>query len=621
MPDQHFVALDLGNALIERMWPAVTTYNRLEGRPRTRLFDRALKAEVRDALWMLTRQWQLGEFEGDDAGSPFLAKLAFERTALTRYRPREGETQAFDDTQPLEARVERRPIPLRKGGRPMTLDLRLLMGRQWLKLIADVADYSDEFRAAYPITAPDSTDPMDADRAAHPEAWQAFAAVAGRWMDGGALYEYLVGAPGRHPYDGVAGIAGGDHAALNKRATAFVDWFHRLLTPPPVPTEDAWDASRLEYRFAASAPLPNGEKVYLAEEYHGGHLDWFVFDVDPVGPRLLPEGAPPDPMPEPVPPRTLIPTPVTFEGMPNTRWWAFEDGRTNFGDVNAGTTELAKLLLLEFGLVYANDWFLIPIALPAGSIARVQGLAVTNVFGERTWIEPAGAGADDAWQRWSMFTVNVRGQAGEAADTSLLLLPTVPKIQEGDPIEQVMLVRDEMANMVWGVERSVPLPSGDAKRGSEAANQTVAYLQRLGTPPPPPPGARVADVRYEVMSTVPEQWIPFVPVHVPGDIREIQLQRATLPRTIEGLPPALDRVRPRTALLREGLDAGDPYVVHEEEIPRAGTVVEQSFQRTRWRDGRTIVWLGVRRGTGRGEGSSGLAFDRLVDVPPAPETP
>ena len=46
--------------------------------------------------------------------------------------------------------------------------------------------------------------------------------------------------------------------------------------------------------------------------------------------------------------------------MPNTRWWAFEDGRTNFGDVDAATTDLAKLLFLEFGLVYANDWFLIP---------------------------------------------------------------------------------------------------------------------------------------------------------------------------------------------------------------------------------------------------------------------
>ncbi len=30
--------------------------------------------------------------------------------------------------------------------------------------------------------------------------------------------------------------------------------------------------------------------------------------------------------------------------MPNPRWWTFEDGKVNFGSVNAATTDLAKLL-------------------------------------------------------------------------------------------------------------------------------------------------------------------------------------------------------------------------------------------------------------------------------------
>ena len=41
---------------------SITAYNRLEASPRTMQFDRSLKAEVRDPLWMLTRQWQFGEF-------------------------------------------------------------------------------------------------------------------------------------------------------------------------------------------------------------------------------------------------------------------------------------------------------------------------------------------------------------------------------------------------------------------------------------------------------------------------------------------------------------------------------------------------------------------------------
>jgi hypothetical protein len=42
--------------------------------------------------------------------------------------------------------------------------------------------------------------------------------------------------------------------------------------------------------------------------------------------------------------------------------------------------------------------------------------------------------------------------------------------------------------------------------------------------------------------------------------------------------------------------------------------VIKQYQRTRWRDGSVGVWLGARKAVGRGEGLSGRAFDRLVDV-------
>ena len=246
-------------------------------------------------------------------------------------------------------------------------------------------------------------------------------------------------------------------------------------------------------------------------------------------------------------------------------------------------------------------------------------MAVTNVFGERTWIEAAGRGSDDAWQRWAMFNLSIKGSGNEPADTSILLLPTVPKIQESQPCEEILLIRDEVANMVWGVEKTVPLPSGESKSGSEAATETLAFYQsdlarRLAAGPPVTPPEYKAPIRYQVMTSVPENWIPFIPVHVPNDNRETQLQRAALPRVLEGDPDPAKKVRPRTILLREGLEAKAPYFIHEEEVPRSGVRVTQSFQRTRWRDGRVWLWLGVRKQTGRGEGSSGLAFDRIQDV-------
>jgi hypothetical protein len=76
--------------------------------------------------------------------------------------------------------------------------------------------------------------------------------------------------------------------------------------------------------------------------------------------------------------------------------------------------------------------------------------------------------------------------------------------------------------------------------------------------------------------------------------------------------PNFKRVRPRTTLLREGLDANKPYYIHEEEVPRAGMRVSESYSRTRWNNGKVFTWLGIKTNTGRGEGHSGLAFDQIV---------
>jgi hypothetical protein len=611
---------DVREALQERRFPTVTVWNRLEGRPRTSSFEKALAAESRDALWYLSRQWQLGEFRADDAASPFFAKLHVSTTRVTKYRPGDYTAEPFEDDVPLEAKVERRPIPLARDDRPMSLDLRLLLGRQWLKLIEDIG-YRQEFIDHYRITAPSPAIKADADQAAHPEAWQLFAAAADRLLDGGSLLLHVLEDPTNHAYDDIAGIAEVDKPPLDAAAARFIASFRRLLYQPPT-GDDAWVPERLEYRFAISAPEAAGEKVLAADEYYHGHLDWYSVDVERESPGFgavagaegagLPEGST----------QTLIPVPIEYEGMPNTRWWAFEDRKTNFGAIDAATTDLAKLLFVEFGLVYANDWFVVPCPLDAGSLATVRGIAVTNVFGERTWIEPAGSGADEDWQQWRIFTSSVAGDANEEADTALLLLPTVPKIQESAPVEEVLLLRDELANMVWGVERVRPLPSGTSVPGSEAAAETTAFYRqeldrRLPGLGPDPVPLSAAPIRYQVMTTVPENWIPFIPVHVPGDVRETQLQRAALPRILEGDRDPPDRIRPRTMLLRHGLDTTQKqhYFLFEEEVPRWGALALQSFQRTRGPTGRVFTWLGVRKQAGRGEGSSGLAFDQIVDVP------
>jgi hypothetical protein len=173
-------------------------------------------------------------------------------------------------------------------------------------------------------------------------------------------------------------------------------------------------------------------------------------------------------------------------------------------------------------------------------------------------------------------------------------------MQQSADLETVNLTRDEMANMVWGVEDVITMPDGLPRDGYEAALQLTKYNNSVNPPPnPPTPAKDDALIKYILGTSVPANWIPFLPIHVPGSNRQIQLQRARMPQDIAAY---------RSTIL-QGDDPDKPYFIHEEEVPRAGAIVTKTFLRTRWWNGETYLWLGRRKTTGRGEGSSGLAFD------------
>lgn len=599
--------------------PTIVMWNRLEGRPRATDFARALRAEVRDPLWMLSRQWQMGEFRGEDAGSPVTAKVSHARNAVTHLRAGGGAVSAYDADTPLEAVTERLVVPLSQGPLVFALDQRLALGRQWSKLLRrdGFGALVAAFAGAYPITVPDPLAAADFPITAHAAAWQSFAAVAGRAVDGGALLEHLRGAGSAS--DGL-GLADPEQSSVDALGQQFVAWASALYEQPPTAADACWKPRQLEYEISVSAAKDEQSRAFVADEYHGGRLDWFAFDL------ATPASEFPAPLPggQTTVTASFIPTGIQFDGMPNTRWWTFEEGAVNLGDVNPDTTDLSKLLLVEFGLVYANDWFLLPIALPTGSVADIEGLAVTNVFGERYWIEPSVSGPEESWRRWGMFKQTSR-DAG-STDRSLLLLDTAPESLESAPVETVDLVRDEVSNMVWGIETVVQLPDGSSRRGREAALELRGRFEAAleatlaGLPASPDPAPNDATIRYELMNSVAENWIPFAPVQLAGDNREIQLQRSAMPRLLPGDPaPAPDKVRPRTTMLREGLDAMPrrPFYLAEEEVARAGVHVWRKWQRVRGRDGRVVLWLGMQRRTGRGEGSSGLQYDQMRPKPKA----
>jgi len=581
------IATDPRLMIREYRIPSITAYNRLEASPRTRDFDRSLRAEVRDPLWMLTRQWQFGEFQGEDAGSAVSAKILGNHTQLSRVGFPKGGAFAYRDTIPLETVVERESI---KPG----LFIGVQIGRYFAHLMkrASLGGLLERFVTQYPLAyVIDRNDQ---------EGLQLLAASRGRVCDGFLLYHdtvtfdagetqtrFVIWLEGPSNSD----LTPGQKTSIRDAAAATAEWFDRAYSQPAESGLSAWTPPQLEYQFALASPEGTGEQRLVADRYYDGHLDWYSFDID--GSTSVPSvegesgtGAPAENL------VSFIPSPVAFNGMPHPRFWTMEENRIDFGTIDTSTTGLLHLQFAEFGLIYSNDWFMLPYPLATNTLCAIAAIVVTDVFGQHLLVRPATAGPESSWQRWAMFHLTDR-RGSRFSSNMFYLSPSLPKSLEGDPLEQVSFLRDEMANMVWAVEGIVPSQGGRGARGDEIARK------ELSSAPFTPAGS--AKIRYLLGTTVPDNWIPFIPVHLPGSGTEIRLQRARMPEAKGAIGAILTEVPP-------------PYFVNEEEVPRTGVSVQRSFQRARWLNGATFLWIGRYKESGKGEGWSNLRFDQIVDI-------
>lgn len=317
-----------------------------------------------------------------------------------------------------------------------------------------------------------------------------------------------------------------------------------------------------------------------APEHPGGALDWHAFNARPVA--------------KPVDFRTQatvqgLPTGVRFRGMPNARWWEFEDASIDLGSVDAGASDMARVALLEFGLVYANDFFAMPLRLALGTLCRITSLVVADTFGLRQRIGAAAHGnARQGAQRWSMFTLSERDPAapgGTGVSDCFVLPPVAHQILVDAPVEEVLLLRDEMANLAWAIERRYEGARGTAvERVEEAMRDRDAPL---------PPAADAA-LKYVLGTQVPPYWFPLVPVNTGGDLQLELRQMVNRQVSITPLGRLLNLNGPTFA---------------DANVPREGRQLVRDYVLTRWSNGATFVWSRRLRRVGRGEGSSGLRFD------------
>jgi hypothetical protein len=581
---------------------SITFWTRIEPFSRLDDIDVGLQAQTHDPLWLLARQWQTGEFQGEDAGTPVLAKFRTQRSPLARFRPGpNGKVEAYRTDVPLETLVEREPVQRFADPR---CDLRVAAdaGLYFLRLLerAGVSVAARQtFAAAPKLQLPAAAD--DEDDAGR----RYLGLMRGRVPDGYRVYQAL--APTLRPAAGktprlpaAPAIPAADRPKAVQAGLAFLDWFDARYSLPPAgsgaPSATAtWVSERLEYSFAVSAKTGAGELSLSAAEYPGGALEWHSFDVEP---DLKLGTKPADPRPEPIV-RTVIPAPVRYSGMAADRFWELEDGQVNLNRIEGDPDELMRLLLVEFALAYGSDWFTIPVDAAPGAIFRPQSLVVTDAFGERTVVPHYTASARPQ-DEWRLFSLSSTGQA--AHEDALLLPPVLAASLNGDPVEEVLFIRDELSNLVWAVERLAPSIAGGV------LNRAEAYRDPRPDPVALPPEEATGDAAYRLATNVPDYWVPFQPQRIDPARPDIRLRRAAALIDEGGIPgfsEPLGRI-----LEPERTD----FSLFEEEVPRGGVRVVRQFQYARWVDGSTFLWLARRKGAGAGEGSSGLRFDLVEEA-------
>lgn len=544
----------------------IKTLARLEPNPRSSSLVPGFRAQIADPLWLLGRQWQLGELRGEDAASPIRVEVELELVAVDRLAPAGGDAMELDPATPIEPHVEAEDVDAGPGRIRRAAELGLLARRTLLD--ADAAPVWAAL-AGVPDLRIDlaSLDPDDA----------AVRLLARRSLDGVALARRLDALPAVDAAQ-LAALTGLPAAGLQRAAVALATWRAAaavsVVRPAP---QDTWDRARLEHRFALRSA--DGSIELPAAEHPGGRFDWYSVDIRAA--------TPPAPATRKL---DAVPIPIQFPGMPARRWWDLETEPVHLSDLDAGPEDMIRVLSLELMTVFADDWYLVPVRLPVGHLARVKSIKIEDTCSAGAAIGPCVSFAekDGPARTWRMFELSGQPTPAGGVGPWLYVASTVADLLESEPIEEVRFLRDEVSNLGWAVERTVEGLDGRPRQRAEARVE-----------PPPPRGD--AGWAWQFVSAIPRGWIPFVPVSTGADGVSMALRRARLPGWT-------DADRPRATVLCPTV----PLVIPEEEVPAAGIVVTRSWQRTRGTNGEVILWQGREKRPGTGEPTAELVFDRLL---------
>lgn len=568
-------------------------YQKIETRARNNDYTEAMSFETYDPLWLLGRQWQFGRFQGNDCGSTVSTKIEVERQPVEHIFANDGIRRDYTTDKPLEFDVEKRPHAID----PYVRIESALHFLGMKSLPADKKTVMEMLREKCPL------DPF---LPAEEKTVEQVKAAANTKMD--KFYRFY----GKKCFDGYKlyrlDSLPEAYATVHQE---YKNWFKKKYLADREAVE-YWNEKKLGYELKIGAQAVR----YTAEDYHTGRLSWYSFDKELAW--LLSKN--------PAKPVTLgaLPAPATFPAAPNRRLWEFENRRVQFNDwQNNEVTALASSVILQYTMMYSNDWMIVPLETEVGTVLTVKDIIIKDSFGREFHINKSfediddkkvGVGFTDRWAMYSNVYANAYAKNSFRSAPGLLFPPTLQRVEQGAPIEEVQFLRDEMANMVWGVENVVSDGCGGSLDSRSRSDKVFSIIdERRKVDDRDIVKDPNADFSYLIENRVPLHWIPFIPQNIKGEVRDIIFRRARMPIWYDG---KYQPVEPSSQLLavKRANKKTIPRYVYEEEILGYGTKVGLYPQRTRWFNGASFTWQGYEKKISGVQANSGLMFDALLDV-------
>ncbi|MEM6342977.1 MAG: hypothetical protein AAF927_03820 [Bacteroidota bacterium] len=507
---------------IEGLRPNYRNWLRVDGVNRQEDFSETFSLKTADPLWMLARQWQMGEFQAENNARPLYASIIYKSAKVNNLSTSSLDEagnptttkRSLDENSCLEALIEHIQLPLNWRDRiRIGQQIMRYLGNRYLNDFVGLYPFSDDIWLSLPEADTIEAKKLDPQTKDYIE----LILANGQVLDGKKIVDWLRVALALNEnenekiQEAVETLT--SNTKIQEVVKKFHNWFVSLYGSWTAQDSPAWSSKDLNYNFDLEVVKDGLLGISLKASNHpGGTLDWYSFeeaiihDENTWGEEKT------------TPPQ--ICTNLEPAGLPKKRLYEFENGSFNLNKDILSKSNLLQVFLVEFGMVYNADWFNLALSLEPGSLAKIHEIKLMDSFGlESTIKQEANTWKNNPLDSFGAFEISreISGMENQHSKTNFLFVPSiVGEVQESLPKEEIIFKRDELNNRIIAemktVQNGLGIPQSAENLYSIVLNSTSNNSES------PHPELMINAEQYELMKPLPNNQLAYLPKIVEVDI-------------------------------------------------------------------------------------------------------